>query len=332
MSSPPDRSRTAGRPSSGSAPARSDLHGRGFGGDRSPTRDQRRSWHRDERPRGARGRARSTRRWRLRQRVVRCGLRLHPTARVPPIPLATFSRSSGYRSCESHFANRSDQNHGHRHTSRPLVTTRRNKHFLVPNSLTGGLCRASAPAATRFTLDVGSQVAPVPCVERDDIGIACERGKVMLGAPFLTTTIPRLFDDLVGERQQRQPGDLRCCSPPGSTCSGGSKTGSFATCLPRLEGTLQASEYRRNFEMMAQEHADSLFVGADAESWVYRRLIVELAEKDRLPAIYPYREYVEAGGLMAYSVDFVELWTRAAGCIAQILNGATPWALPLHPP
>jgi hypothetical protein len=62
MSSPPDRPRTAGRPSSGSAPVRSDLRGRGVGGARSPTRDQRRSWHRDDRPRGARGGARSTRR------------------------------------------------------------------------------------------------------------------------------------------------------------------------------------------------------------------------------------------------------------------------------
>ena len=59
---------------------------------------------------------------------------------------------------------------------------------------------------------------------------------------------------------------------------------------PRLEGTLQETEYRRFFEVMAQEHADSLFVGADAENWGHRRLIVELAEKNRLPAIYPYRE------------------------------------------
>ena len=36
-------------------------------------------------------------------------------------------------------------------------------------------------------------------------------------------------------------------------------------------------------------------------------MIVELAEKNRLPAIYPLREYVEAGGLMAYSLDDVEL-------------------------
>jgi len=98
----------------------------------------------------------------------------------------------------------------------------------------------------------------------------------------------------------------------------------------RLEGALQETEYRRFFDVMAQEHADSVFVGGEVESWVHRRLIVELAEKNRLPAIYPYREYVEAGGLMAYSLDFVELWTRQAGCIAQILNGASPGDIPIY--
>src|SRR5215510_4002088 len=98
----------------------------------------------------------------------------------------------------------------------------------------------------------------------------------------------------------------------------------------RLEGILQETEYRRFFEVMAHEHADSLFVGGELESWGHRRLISELAEKHRLPAIYPYRDYVEAGGLMAYSVDFVELWTQAAGCIAQILNGASPGDIPIY--
>src|SRR5262245_55608795 len=100
---------------------------------------------------------------------------------------------------------------------------------------------------------------------------------------------------------------------------------------PRLEGTLQEiEEHRRFFEVMAQEHADSLYVVGAAESWVYRRLIVELAEKNRLPAIYTFREYVEAGGLMAYSADEVELWTRTAGYITQILNGASPGDIPIY--
>jgi len=99
---------------------------------------------------------------------------------------------------------------------------------------------------------------------------------------------------------------------------------------PRPEGTLQETEYRRFFEVMAQEHADSLLVGLAAESWAHRRLIVELAEKNRLPAIYPFRGYFEAGGLMAYSADFGELWPRAAGYIAQILNGASPGDIPIY--
>jgi hypothetical protein len=69
-SAPPDRRRTGGRASSGSVPARSDLHGRGVGRARSPTPDQHRSWHRDDRPRSACRRARATRRWRRRQRAV----------------------------------------------------------------------------------------------------------------------------------------------------------------------------------------------------------------------------------------------------------------------
>jgi putative ABC transport system substrate-binding protein len=98
----------------------------------------------------------------------------------------------------------------------------------------------------------------------------------------------------------------------------------------RPEGTLQEAEYRRMFEVMAQEHADSLFVGAEAENSGHRRLIVELAEKNRLPAIYPFRTYVEAGGLMAYSIDPVEQGTRLAGCIAQILNGASAGEIPIY--
>jgi putative ABC transport system substrate-binding protein len=112
-------------------------------------------------------------------------------------------------------------------------------------------------------------------------------------------------------------------SPYGERLQEAAKRLGLLLLAPRL-GTHQETEYRRFFEVMAQEHADSLWVSAALETWVHRRLIVELAEKNRLPAIYPYREYVEAGGLMAYSHDFVDLLTRAAGCIAEILNGASP--------
>jgi putative ABC transport system substrate-binding protein len=99
---------------------------------------------------------------------------------------------------------------------------------------------------------------------------------------------------------------------------------------PWPEGTIQEAEYRRVFEAMVQEHADALYVGSDPENTPNRRLIVELAEKNRLPAIYPYREYVEAGGLMAYAVDLVDLFTRLAGYIDQILKGASPGDIPIY--
>jgi putative ABC transport system substrate-binding protein len=99
---------------------------------------------------------------------------------------------------------------------------------------------------------------------------------------------------------------------------------------PRPEGTLQETEYRRVFEAMAQEHADALYVSGEPENFFNRRLIVELAEKNRLPTIYPYREYVEVGGLLAYGVDLVDLWTRVAGYIDQILKGASPADIPIY--
>src|SRR5262245_40468501 len=99
---------------------------------------------------------------------------------------------------------------------------------------------------------------------------------------------------------------------------------------PRLD-TFHETEYPRFFEVMAQEHADSLIVGStQLATEAHLRLIAELAEKYRLPAIYPYRDYVEAGGLMAYAGDPVELFTRVAGCIAQILNGALPGDIPIY--
>jgi putative ABC transport system substrate-binding protein len=57
-----------------------------------------------------------------------------------------------------------------------------------------------------------------------------------------------------------------------------------------------------------------------------------LAEKSRLPAIYPWREYVEAGGLMAYASDFGELGRRMADDVHEILNGATPGDIPIYQP
>ena len=62
----------------------------------------------------------------------------------------------------------------------------------------------------------------------------------------------------------------------------------------------------------------------------YRQLIVELVGKSRLPAMYGLRDYVEAGGLMAYEADFGETGRRMADDVHEILKGANPGDIPVY--
>jgi putative tryptophan/tyrosine transport system substrate-binding protein len=99
---------------------------------------------------------------------------------------------------------------------------------------------------------------------------------------------------------------------------------------PPLDGIIQEPEFRRVFAAMAQAGADALIVSNDSETYVNRRLIVHLAERGRLPAIYPFRECVELGGLMAYAFDLSEIFGHAADQVDQILRGTKPGDIPFY--
>jgi putative ABC transport system substrate-binding protein len=73
-------------------------------------------------------------------------------------------------------------------------------------------------------------------------------------------------------------------------------------------------------------------VSSTSELVPHRHLIVELAEKSRLPAIYPFRDYAEAGGLMAYEADLVPVFRRMADDVHQILNGAKSGDIRIYQP
>ena len=66
--------------------------------------------------------------------------------------------------------------------------------------------------------------------------------------------------------------------------------------------------------------------------WNNRRDIVALVNAARLPAIYPEREYVEDGGLMAYGANVPDTFRRLAGYVDRILKGANPGNLPVQQP
>ena len=82
----------------------------------------------------------------------------------------------------------------------------------------------------------------------------------------------------------------------------------------------------------AARGADGLLLLDIALFTTHRDRLVRLAATSRLPAIYGYREMVEAGGLMSYGVSFPDMYRRAATYVDKILKGVTPADLPVEEP
>lgn len=89
-------------------------------------------------------------------------------------------------------------------------------------------------------------------------------------------------------------------------------------------------DYRRAFGAMQRDGLSALLVHDQAENFTNRKLIIELTRQTNLPAIYPYREYVELGGLMAYAVDLPDAFRHAAQYVDKILKDAKPSDLPFY--
>jgi putative ABC transport system substrate-binding protein len=92
------------------------------------------------------------------------------------------------------------------------------------------------------------------------------------------------------------------------------------------------AEFEGAFAAMTKERASAILVLADTIFLFNGRQLVDLAAKNRLPAMYGYRENVEAGGLMAYAPNLVELSRRASTYVDKILKGAKPADLPVEQP
>jgi putative tryptophan/tyrosine transport system substrate-binding protein len=95
--------------------------------------------------------------------------------------------------------------------------------------------------------------------------------------------------------------------------------------LPGTEAT-----YRDAVAKALRDGANAIMVGDNPDTMANRALIADLAGTARIPAIYPLPEFVDAGGLMAYSFDLVELNKRVANDIDAILRGANPGDIPYY--
>jgi putative ABC transport system substrate-binding protein len=92
------------------------------------------------------------------------------------------------------------------------------------------------------------------------------------------------------------------------------------------------ADFERAFSEMTKARADALMLLGGNMFFSERRRLVDLAARNRLPGIYGLREYVDAGGLMSYGANQVDLFRSAATYVDKILKGAKPGDLPVEQP
>ena len=96
-----------------------------------------------------------------------------------------------------------------------------------------------------------------------------------------------------------------------------------------VERASSVHEIDRAFGAFAQQQAGALLVGADPYFNSQRSLVIAQAAQLRLPAIYEWREFAEAGGLMSYGTSLTGAYRQASDFVVRILKGATPADLPV---
>ena len=101
---------------------------------------------------------------------------------------------------------------------------------------------------------------------------------------------------------------------------------------PQFLDVRKPEDLGRAFDAAIKQRADAIHVGLDTLTQSNLGRIVELAAKHRLPAIYSSRDFVDAGGLIAYGVSYPEMYRRAATYVDKIFKGVKPGDLPLEQP
>jgi putative ABC transport system substrate-binding protein len=101
---------------------------------------------------------------------------------------------------------------------------------------------------------------------------------------------------------------------------------------PHLLDVRRPEDLQGAFDEAAKWRAEALVVGLDGVTQANLRSIAELAAKQRLPSIYPAKDYAKLGGLMTYGSSDFDMYRRAAGFVDKILKGARPADLPVEQP
>jgi putative ABC transport system substrate-binding protein len=203
---------------------------------------------------------------------------------------------------------------------------------------------SAGTTATALAAKQVTRTLPIVFVAADAVGSGLVNSLARPGGNV--TGLSNLASDLVGKRMelltQAVPGVSRVAvlRLPGALGERTEKDMLEATEVEAraLGVRLQFVEARdpadfdRAFSDMTNVRAGALTVLPSNMFLRESRRLVDLAAKNRLPAVYPSREYVDAGGLMAYGANLADLSRRAATYVDKILKGANPGDLPIEQP
>ncbi len=193
----------------------------------------------------------------------------------------------------------------------------------------------AAVAAKRAT-------ATIPIVmmgSGDPVGAGLVAGLARPGGNI--TGLSAMVSELGGKRVELIKQALPHIARIGLLTNGGNPT--IVTAWPAIESAARAlrlearlldvrktEDLEPAFETATRQRVEALVVGLDSVTLTNFKRIAELATRHRLPSIYPARDFVDAGGMMAYGTNYADLYRRAATYVDRVLKGAKPADLPIE--
>jgi len=187
-----------------------------------------------------------------------------------------------------------------------------------------------------FQSDVDDRDDPVVAVDDDDLASLARPGSNLTGVLHLEAGIVGKWLAMLKEIAPRLSRVALLANPKTTSYdyfmrSGGAVASSLAIDL--LPGHAEnAADIERTIEAFARVPNGGLALPPDATTVVHRDLIITLAARHRLPAIYPLHVFAAAGGLMSYGAEQSDLFRLAASYVDRILRGDKPTDLPVQAP
>ena len=105
-----------------------------------------------------------------------------------------------------------------------------------------------------------------------------------------------------------------------------------AVTIQHLVEIRREADFEQAFATISKAPPHALIVLGDRSLLAHRKRIIEFSAAKRLPTMYPYREYVDAGGLMSYATRNIDMFRSAAAYVDKILKGTKPADLPVQEP